>query len=183
MNPTFYLKATLVAAAMMALPFAQAANLSKADYQAGKTRIEADAKSDKAACSSRSGNAKDICVEEAKGKEKVALAELEFGYTGKPADRTQLMVAKAESAYAVAKEKCDDKAGNVKDVCVQEAKATETKALADARMGKEVGQAEATAGDAKRDADYKVAIEKCDALAGDAKTSCTAAAKTRFGKI
>ncbi|HEY6513765.1 MAG TPA: hypothetical protein VI032_17425 [Burkholderiaceae bacterium] len=183
MNPTFYLKATLVAAAMVALPFAQAANLSKADYQAGKTRIEASTKADKAACSSRADNAKDICVEEAKAKEKVALAEIEYGYTGKPADRTQVMVAKAESAYAVAKEKCDDKAGNVKDVCVQEAKATETKALADARMYKDVGQAETTAVDAKRDADYKVAIEKCDALAGDAKTSCTAAAKTQFGKI
>lgn len=183
MNPTFYFKATLVAAALMALPLAQAANLSKAEYEAGKTRIEADVTSDKAACSSRADNAKDVCVEEAKGKEKVARAELEYGYSGKPADRTQVMVAKAESAYSVAREKCDDKAGNVKDVCVQEAKAAETKALADARMGKEVGQAETKAVDAKRDADYRVAIEKCDALAGDAKASCTAVAKTQFGKI
>jgi hypothetical protein len=91
-------------------------------------------------------------------------------------------VAKAEVAYAIAKEKCDDKAGNAKDVCVQEAKAAETKALADAKLGKEVGEAKTDAADDKRDADYKVAIEKCDALSGDAKSACVSAAKTKFGK-
>ena len=91
-------------------------------------------------------------------------------------------MAKAESAYAVAKEKCDDQAGNAKDVCVKEAKAVETKALADAKMGKEIGEAKTDAAADKRDADYNVAVEKCNALAGDAKTSCTAAAKAKFGK-
>jgi hypothetical protein len=143
MNPSFNLKATLVAAALLALPMAQAANLSKADYDAGKARIETDHKADMTACSSRADNAKDICVEQAKGKEKVARAELEYGYSGKPTDQTQVMVAKAESAYAVAKEKCDDKAGNVKDVCVKEAKAVETKAQADRCSRDEGGQRQA----------------------------------------
>lgn len=183
MNTIFTLKATLVAAALLALPLAHAANLSKADYDAGKTRIEADYKSDKTACDVRAGNAKDICVEEAKAKEKVARAELEYSHTAKPADQTRLMVVKAESAYAVAKERCDDTAGNAKDVCVKQAKATETKALADARMGKQVGEAATDASDTKRDADYSVASEKCDALAGDAKSDCVAAAKAKFGKM
>jgi len=93
------------------------------------------------------------------------------------------MVAKAESTYAVARERCDDKAGNMKDVCVKEAKAVETKALADARMGKQIGEAAKEASDDKRNADYSVAAQKCDALAGDAKTDCNAAAKARFGKL
>jgi hypothetical protein len=38
----------------------------------------------------------------------------------------------------VAKEKCDDQAGNARDVCRKEAKAVETKALADAKMGKQM---------------------------------------------
>lgn len=183
MNTIFTLKATLLAAAFLALPLAQAANLSKADYQAGKTRIGADYKSDKEACASRAANAKDVCMEEAKAKEKVELAQLEYSYTGTPADKTKVMVVKAESAYAVAKERCDDKAGNVKDVCVKEAKATETKALADARMGKQIGEAEKDAGEDKRNADYAVASEKCEAMAGDAKTECSAAAKAKFGKL
>jgi len=82
----------------------------------------------------------------------------------------------------VAKELCDDKAGNVKDVCVAEAKATHTKALADAKLSKKVGEAKKDAVDDKRDADYKVAAEKCDSLSGDAKSACVSAAKVRFNK-
>jgi hypothetical protein len=175
-------KLAFMAAALLALPLAQAATLSKAEYQSGKTRIKADYKADKAACGSQSGNAKDICIEEGKAKEKVALAELEYGYSGKPADSTKVLVAKAESSYAVAKERCDDLTGNPKDVCVKEAKAVEIKALADAKLGKEIGAARKEASSDKRDADYKVAIEKCDALAGDAKSSCVASAKMTFGK-
>ena len=84
--------------------------------------------------------------------------------------------------YKVAKEKCDDQAGNDKDVCVKEAKAVEGKALADGKMGQEIGEAKADANAAKRDADYKVAVEKCDAMAGDAKAGCLDAAKASFGK-
>jgi hypothetical protein len=182
MNTTFTLKASLIVAAMLVLPLAQAASMAKADYKASKTRISADYKADKAACASFADNAKDICVEEAKAKEKVARAELEYGYSGKSADRNKVLVVKAESAYAVAKEKCDDKSGNDKDVCVKEAKAIEVKALADARMGKQIGEAKKDAAEDKLDADYNVAAQKCDALAGDAKASCIAAAKARFGK-
>ena len=175
-------QATCLAAALLVLPLAQAATMSKPDYKAAKTRIGADYKTDKAACASLTANAKDICVEEAKAKEKVAKAELEFGYSGKPADQTRIQVAKAESAYAVAKERCDDQSGNAKDVCVKEAKAIEVKALADAKLGKIVGEARKDAAADKVDADYKVAIEKCDALAGDAKSGCVATAKAKFGK-
>jgi hypothetical protein len=93
-----------------------------------------------------------------------------------------VLVAKAEAAYAVGKERCDDKAGNAKDVCVKEAKAREIKALADAKMGKEIGEAKKDAAEDKRDADYKVAIEKRNGLSGDAKDNCVAAAKTKFSK-
>ena len=182
MTHVFNLKTSLFVAAMLALPLAHAANMDKADYKAGKSRISAEFKAGKAACASLAGNAKDVCIEEAKAKEKVALAELEYAYTGKPKDQTKVLTAKAESTYAVAKEKCDDKAGNDKDVCVKEAKAIEVKALTDAKMGKQIGEVKKDGADDKRDADYKVAAEKCDALAGDAKASCVASAKAKFGK-
>jgi hypothetical protein len=178
----FNSKTSLALAALLALPVAQAANMSKADYRADKARIGASYKIDKAACASLSGNAKDICLEEAKAKEKVTRAELEFNYSGKPGDQTKVLVAKAKSAYAVAKERCDDMAGNAKEVCVKEAKAAETTALADAKMGKQIREARKDATEDKRDADYKVAVQKCDALAGDAKAGCVAAAKGNFGK-
>ena len=182
MNNPFSLERSIFLAAVLALPVAHAAPMGQAEYDSGKARIGTDYKADKAACDSMASNAKDICVEEASGKEKVARAELEAGHSGKPADRNKVLVAKAESAYAVAKEKCDDQSGNGKDVCVAAAKAIEVRGLADAKMGKKIGEAKTDAAQTKLDADYKLAAEKCDSLASDAKTACMTAAKSRFGK-
>ena len=177
---------TLLASAALCAAFgassAFAATMTQAEYGTTKDRVSADYKADKSTCVSMSGNQKDVCQEQAKGKEKVARAELEYNYTGKIGDSNKVAVAKADATYAVAKEMCDDKAGNLKDVCVAEAKAVHTKALADAKMVKKVGEAKMDAVDDKRDANYKVATEKCDSLAGDAKAACISAAKLRYNK-
>ena len=182
MTIAFNLKSSVLVAAMLLLPMAQAANMNKDEYKASKTRISDAYKADKAACSSMTANAKDICREEAKAKEKVALAENEASYTGKPADMKKVRTVKANTLYAVAKERCDDQAGNAKDVCVKEAKAVHEKSLADVKMDKKVGDAAVDSMDTKRDADYKVAAEKCDASSGDAKSACMSAAKAKYGK-
>jgi len=175
-------KTGLAIAAMLAASGTFAATGDKTDYQAAKDRISAEYKADKAACDKFSGNQKDICVEQAKGKEKVALAETEYNYTGKASDADKVAEAKGDASYAVAKEMCDEKGGNAKDVCMTEAKSAHTKAMADAKMNKKVGEARKDAADDRRDADYKIATEKCDSLAGDAKSACVSAAKARFGK-
>ncbi len=182
MTKHFIPKTLILIAILSALPAAHAANLAQSEYNEAKVRINAEFKTDKTACDTLAGNTKDVCIEEAKAKQKVAQAELEFSHSGKVEDQNKVGVAKAEAAYAIAKEKCDDKAGNAKDICVQEAKAIETKALVDAKLGKQIGAAKVDAADDKRDADYKVAVEKCDALSGDAKANCITAAKTKFGK-
>jgi hypothetical protein len=110
---------SLVAAGLLAVSAAHAAGMSKEEYRGIKEKITAEYKADKAVCQKSTGNARDICVEEAKGKEKVALAENEYNYSGKVNDRNKIAIAKADADYAVAKERCDDKAGNDKDVCVK----------------------------------------------------------------
>lgn len=182
MTIAFNLKSTVLVAAMLLLPLAQAANMNKDEYKASKTRISDAYKADKAACASMADNAKDICQLEAKAKEKVAKAENEASYTGKPADMKKVRTVKADTLYAVAKERCDDQTGNAKDVCVKEAKAVHEKNLADAKLDKKIGEAAQDSMDTKRDADYKVAAEKCDAASGDAKSACVAAAKAKYGK-
>jgi len=161
---------------------ASAANLSQSDYAAAKSRIADEYKADKNNCASSAGNIRDICQAQAKSKDKVALAELEFSHTGKRSDQDKVVSVKADMAYEVAKEQCDDKAGNDKSVCVKEAKALKTKALADLKQSQRVGEARKDASEDKRGADYKVAAEKCDALTGAAKTTCMADAKARAGK-
>jgi osmotically-inducible protein OsmY len=110
-----------------------AQNMSTDEYKASKNKIAAEYNSAKADCGSLSANAKDVCMAEANGRQKVAKAELEANY--KPSDKTRYAasVARAEADYAVAKEKCDDKAGNDKKICVKEAKAAETRAKADTK--------------------------------------------------
>jgi len=129
-------QALAIVAALFTGSTVLAASMSHAEYAAKKDQISAEYKADKAACDKLDGNNKDICVEKAKGKEKVAKAELEFNYTGKQADSEKIAVAKADANYEVAKEMCDDKKGNDKDLCVKDAKAVHAKAIADAKAAK-----------------------------------------------
>lgn len=200
----FNIKTLVIAVSLAFSAGAMAQNISKTEYKAGKDKISAAYKTEKSACSSLSGNANDICEAEAKGKDKVALAELEVSYKPTAKNRYEVGVAKAEAAYGVAEQRCDDQAGNAKDVCVKEAKAAQTAAKADAKAQLKTSEANLTADektaaaratarekttDARKDAkadkneaDYVVAKEKCDTYAGGAKDKCLDQAKINFGK-
>ena len=117
-------------ATLFAVVSAQAQTMSSADYKAKKDQISADYDAANANCSRMTGNEKDVCVEQAKGKQKVAKAELEYGRSGKSEDSNKVAIARAEADYDVAKERCDSKNGNDKDICQKEAKAAEAKAKA-----------------------------------------------------
>ena len=193
MKPSKLVMAMLAAAGLCIAGGTQAQAMSKDARDMAVKNAEAQYKMDKATCDALSGNAKDICVEEAKGKEKVAKADAEAAFQNTPKARENARQARADANYEVAKEKCDDLAGNAKDVCVKEAKAALTKAKADAKVDRvaadtrkdsadKTAEAKREAASDKRDADYKVAIEKCDALAGAAKDTCVHDAKVRFGK-
>lgn len=112
------------------------AALSKDELKAEKDRIEADAKAAKERCKTLKDNAKDICMVEAKGNEKVAKAELDAKNNPGPRADEKLKVAKADAAYELAKEKCDDLSGNAKDTCNKDAKATFASAKGDAKAAK-----------------------------------------------
>jgi hypothetical protein len=63
---------------------------------------------------------------------------------------------------------------------VKEAKAAETKAIADAKATQKVAAVRQDAREDKMKAEYKLAMEKCDALSGAAKDSCQNAAKAKY---
>ena len=172
---------------------AMAEGMSKTDYKAGKDKISAEYKAAKASCGSLAGNASDICVAQAKGSEKVALADLQATYQPSKEHSYDARVARAEADYGVAIEKCDDLAGNTKDVCVKEAKAAETTGKANATAQMKTSEANTTASEKtaearkdanadKMDAQYTLAKEKCDVYSGTAKDSCIDKAKVSFKK-
>ena len=158
------------------------AAMSANEYSAAKDRASAEYKAAKAQCDRLAGNPKDVCIAEAKAAEKRTKAEAEAQYKNTDNARRDARIAAAEANHAVAKAKCDALVGNDKDVCVKEAKAAETKAIADAKATQKVAEARQDAKEDKMEADYKVAIEKCDAFSGAAKDSCVNAAKAKYGK-
>lgn len=159
---------------------ASAAPLPKPTYDAAKSELRTTYKSERAACDSMSGNAKDICVETAKGREEVAMAHLEYQYTAKSSDRAALLKARYEARYEIAEERCDDLGAQQKDVCIAEAKAERDKSKASAAAAKDVDEAVEDAQTAAVKADYKVARERCDTLGGNNKDVCLATARARF---
>jgi hypothetical protein len=87
------LSAALACCASLGVAHA-ASTMSKQEYSAQKARVEADYKAARQACDSSSGNAKDICVEEAKGQQKVAMAELVYQADPSAKHREQLAEAR-----------------------------------------------------------------------------------------
>jgi len=170
----------------------QASAMTKAEYKSGKDRIEADYKAQKDRCGGLSSNAKDICMSEAKGAEKVAKAELDAQNKPDAKANAKVVQVKADASYDTAKEKCDDLAGNAKDVCVKDAKAAHVAALGQAKVQKtsdavsserssKVSDARKDANKDTREAQYNAAKERCDSLSGDVKDRCITDAKAKYG--
>jgi hypothetical protein len=170
----------LCALMMVGIAGTASANLTKPVYSTAKDEVKAMFKAEKDKCDSLSGNVKDVCVERAKGQEKVALAHLEYQHTGTTKDRNDYLEARYEAKYEVAKEACDGKSGNAKDVCVADAKASRDKAKADLKANKKIAEAQEDQMETKLKADYKTANERCDSKSGDAKDACQASAKARY---
>lgn len=192
------MKHTNINALALAIGFALstgaiAESMSKEQYESLVTKIDTDYKVAKEICGSLAGNANDICDAEAKGKLNIAKSELEYNYEPTVNTLYNARVAKADAEYSVAAQKCDDKDGNVKDVCVKEAKAAKTQQTAAAEAQMKTSKADAVAieksSDARkdaerdmRDANYAVAKEKCEALASDTKDLCLSNAKVHFDR-
>ena len=106
---------------------------------AEEDKIEAEYKADKAKCDSMNGNAKDVCMKEAKGKEKVAKAELDAQKDPSARNQRKVEEAKADAKYDVAKEKCDGMKGAEKSACEKDAKAEHERAQADIKRNSAAG--------------------------------------------
>ncbi|MEO8312853.1 MAG: hypothetical protein ABI520_16910 [Caldimonas sp.] len=153
----------------------------KTAYDSAKASAKSTYEAAKGKCDAMTGNAKDVCVAEAKAVRTRTDEEAEAAYKDTPKAREHARHEIAEADYKVAKERCDDKTGNDKDVCVKVAKAALVRAQADAKATKKGTEARMDASKDKREADYKVAAEKCDAMTGDAKSACVKDAKAKYG--
>ena len=79
----------------------------------------------KADCSNLSSAAKDLCLDQVKGREKLASAQLAYKQSATPANAYAVTTAKADTAYADYKAslaKCDTSALDARAKCVQQAR-------------------------------------------------------------
>jgi len=118
--------------------FGSAKAMTKEEHKAAEQRIEATYKTDKQACDAMNGNAKDVCEKEAKGREKIAKAELQQNYQPSERNARKLEETRADVAYDVAKEKCEDLKGDAQKSCEKDAKARHEVAIKSAKMVKPV---------------------------------------------
>lgn len=180
---TSRLAAACLLAVLCGTPAMAASSLSSVDdFNAGMARAEAELRADRAACDKLAGNPRDVCREQARGKELVAKAELDLARTDTRKSQDKLTTVRMDTAYDLARTQCNDKAGSAKNVCTKEAQSVRTKAQADLKLHQRVTDARRDAAEDRRDADYKLAAEKCDAMAADARAACMAAAKAKAGK-
>jgi hypothetical protein len=154
----------------------------KAEYKAAVKKADADYKAAKKKCDSMSGNEKDVCKKEAEDAHTRSKSEAKANYKNTIGARTDARKDVANADYKVAKEKCDSKSGNEKDICLKEADAKKTSTISAAKEHEKIAEARADAREDQAKADYKVAIEKCDAMSGAAKNNCTASVKSKYGK-
>ena len=175
--------ARIAAVSVGSLAFAVGAHAAgdKAAYENAKASAKSTYETASKQCDAMKDNAKDICIAEAKAARVKTEENAEAAYKGTPKARAHAIDEIAEANYKVAKERCDDRTGNDKDVCLKVAKAEMTKAKADAKANRKTVEAHKDASKDKREAEYKVAAEKCDAMSGDAKSACVKDAKARYG--
>ena len=94
----------------------------KAREHATEEIAEADYKVAKERCDDQNGNAKDVCVKEAKAMMTRTVADAKASMKGKQA-RMEAREDKRDANYDVASEKCESMSGDAKGACMDAAKA------------------------------------------------------------
>jgi len=165
--------------------------LSKDAYEAMDARIDATRKAALQACDSQKGNAKDLCRIAAKGKAKVAKAELDAEREPSPAADRAVKIAAAEVDFDLAKQRCEDVKKPAREACQAHAEHERDAAERQAKIEhvearRRLQQAKAAStkpapAPASRDEKYAAEKARCGMM-GEERDSCLADAKRRFGK-
>ncbi|WP_426190140.1 BON domain-containing protein [Massilia sp. DWR3-1-1] len=165
------LLATAMSASYAAAPTA-ALNHDPATYRNVTQKAAADFKLATNACKDMSGNAKNVCMEEAKAARAHTEADAVAQYNNTSAGRAKARNAVADADFAVAKAKCQDASGAEKDSCLANAGAVHTAAIAEVKADRAVaGATPVTTAPAPAGSAAAAAVEKCAEVAG-ARTGC-----------
>ena len=186
---------TLMALVVASLAATTAIAMDRSGYRTARDRIRAELQTRLAHCAHLTANARDFCLKEARGDEKTARAELEARYRPSEQALYQARVVRADAAYEVAREQCDDLAGKARTVCQKDAKGVHVRAVEDAKVARiearpgdtpaakaaAVAEARQQAGARRRKADFDAAKARCETQASDLRVRCLDDARRVYG--
>jgi hyperosmotically inducible protein len=131
-----YIVASLLAmAASASFAAAPTANLNHdpQTYRNVTQKAAADYKAAVSTCSGASGNARDVCLEEAKAARAHAEADALAKYNNTPKGREKARIKVADADFALAKTRCAGMSAADKDDCMLKARSEHTAAITDAK--------------------------------------------------
>ena len=169
--------------------------MDRAGFNVAQVQINADYKAQNKHCKTLTSHDRDVCMKEMGERKKIALADLKARFA--PSDKAayQAGVVRADAAFAVSQEKCNERPNHSRKVCKKDAKALHVRALEDARIAliearmadtpaardTAVAAARKTAVVERRAMDYDAASERCKAVADDAQAQCLEDARRVYG--
>jgi hypothetical protein len=117
----------------LGVPATVHAGMTSTEFNADRERIEAEFEAARRKCNTFGGNAGDVCLAEARGDHRVALAELEERKSPSSRTRQKLHMAKVEAEFEIATEECDERINGAKEECLVEARSAFAREKANAR--------------------------------------------------
>jgi hypothetical protein len=115
----------LVCGAALAMP---AAALSPSEYGAARQHADAQYRIALQKCRSLDGNARDVCVKDARAARDSARADAYAALRGKPEARADAVEDKAEARYRAARERCEPLVRDERSACIKRAQAERARA-------------------------------------------------------
>jgi len=127
--------AAMPASAQVQPPHPAEIDPSTIEYGAARERIGATSKVALGQCEALAATARTVCVKEAQGRERIALAELDQQRNPSDANARRLAETRVAVHYEIAVGKCNDRQGGDKAECLSRASAEEAKARAGTKPG------------------------------------------------
>ncbi|MES3024100.1 MAG: BON domain-containing protein [Pseudomonadota bacterium] len=155
----------MAAGASFAAAPTAALNHDPATYRNATQKVASDYKAAVATCAGASGNAREVCLEEAKAARARAESEAVAQYNNTAAGREKARRKVADADYALAKVRCAGMSAADQEACIGRARDAHTAAIADAKAGRNGTLA---ANDTSREA----MLRKCEQLTGRKDTAC-----------
>jgi len=99
-------------------------------------RIDAEFEAARERCDDLAGQAKDVCLAEARADRRIRKVEVAARDQGTPKARYDADIARAEAEFVVAKERCGVRAAADRETCVTDARAREARVKEEARRAR-----------------------------------------------